>query len=268
MKSLVIILSLFSLLQSHAQNLQDTALHIKGSFDYFTIDNLENIYVVTQGGQLKKTNAHNDSIAIYNDVKKYGNISFIDVSNPLNILVFYKGQNTMVFLDQYLQVRNTISLNKAGVMSASAVCLAFDGNIWVYDEVENKIKKIRTDATVISVSADFRQLFNPLPTIEKLIDNNKYLYAYDPNQGMFIFDYYGSIKTIVPIKNWQYITIDDHHIYGWNHQKIQQYHLKTKTIQSIPIAASFHNIKQVYGTQNYIWLLDDSGLKRRRIFNQ
>ena len=266
MKLLFIILSFFTLLHIHAQNSQDTTLYIKGSFDYFSIDNLDNIYLLTQSGQLKKTNIKSDSIAIYNDIKKYGIISFMDVSNPLNILVFYKGQNTIVFLDQYLQVRNTIALNKAGVMSASAACLAFDGNIWVYDEVENKIKKLKLDGSVISVSADFRLLFNPLPNIEKLIDNNKYLYAYDSQQGVFIFDYYGSIKSVAPIKNWQFISMDDDHLYGWNHQEIQQYDFKTKSFQAAPIALS--KIKQVYCTQNYIWILDNSGLKRLRNFKK
>ncbi|HEX2684165.1 MAG TPA: hypothetical protein VHL77_09545, partial [Ferruginibacter sp.] len=61
---------------------------IPGNFTYFNVDNLDNIYLITTNSQLKKLNANGDSVGVFNDVKKYGNPDYIDVTNPLKALLY------------------------------------------------------------------------------------------------------------------------------------------------------------------------------------
>ena len=49
----------------------------------FSIDNLGNIFILYQNGQLKKLNPNGDSLAVFNDVRRYGKLFSIDVTNPL-----------------------------------------------------------------------------------------------------------------------------------------------------------------------------------------
>src|SRR6478752_7060217 len=78
-------------LATHAQS--DSAFQfiktIKGDFSYFSVDNLDNIYLVSSNNQLKKITANGDSVAVFNDVKRYGNPSSIDVTNPFKTLLYY-----------------------------------------------------------------------------------------------------------------------------------------------------------------------------------
>jgi hypothetical protein len=53
---------------------------LKGDIVEFTVDNLDNIYTLDSRNQLKKFNANGDSVAVYNDVKKFGTATYIDVS--------------------------------------------------------------------------------------------------------------------------------------------------------------------------------------------
>ncbi len=80
------ILLLFLLLAGIAKAQADTSFKlvktIKGDIVAFTIDNLDNIYLLSSTNQVKKLNANGDSIAIFNDVKKFGQATLIDVSNP------------------------------------------------------------------------------------------------------------------------------------------------------------------------------------------
>ncbi len=78
---------------------------------------------------------------MYIDVKRYGKIYSIDASNPLKILVYFRDFATIVVLDRLLTVRNTIDLRKQNIYQAQAVATSYDGNIWVYDELESKLKK-------------------------------------------------------------------------------------------------------------------------------
>jgi len=103
---------------TYAQN--DTAFRllkiVKGDISYLTVDNLDNIYTISNN-QLKKTDANGDSVAIFNDVKKYGNPSSVDVSNPLKILLYYKNYSTVVVLDRFLTARNSINFRKQNIFS-------------------------------------------------------------------------------------------------------------------------------------------------------
>jgi len=56
---------------------------IKGDIENFAVDDLDNIYLLNSRNQLKKLNANGDSVAIFNDVKRFGKAWSIDVSNPL-----------------------------------------------------------------------------------------------------------------------------------------------------------------------------------------
>src|ERR1700761_3292099 len=72
---------------------------IHGDIVDFNTDNLGNIYVITKDNLLEKLDANGDSIAVFNDVRHFGKIWTIDVTNPLKILVFYREFATIVVLD-------------------------------------------------------------------------------------------------------------------------------------------------------------------------
>jgi DNA-binding beta-propeller fold protein YncE len=160
----------------------------------FTTDNLGNIYLLTAGNRLKKVNEKGDSIAVYNDVRRYGKIYSIDATNPLKILVYYKDFSTIVMLDRLLNVRATINLRQQNILQATAVAASYDNNIWVFDELENKLKKIDESGKILTTSTDFRQIFDSVPTPNAMYDRDGQLYLYDPSKGLLVFDYYGGRK--------------------------------------------------------------------------
>ena len=63
---------------------------IPGNFTYLDVDVLGNIYLITDKNQLKKIRPNGDSLAVFNDVKKFGNPTLLDVTNPLKILLYIK----------------------------------------------------------------------------------------------------------------------------------------------------------------------------------
>src|SRR5262249_33190532 len=84
----------------HAQ--KDTSFKwvksIKGDIVAFAADDLDNIYLLSSTNQLKKFNANGDSVAVFNEVKKFGQATLVDVSNPLKVLLYYKDFATIVIL--------------------------------------------------------------------------------------------------------------------------------------------------------------------------
>jgi len=156
---------------------------VKGDIVAFTVDNLDNIYLLNSSNQVKKLNSNGDSVAIFNDVKKFGQASLIDVSNPLKVLLYYRDFATIVVLDRFLNVRNTIDLRKQNILQARAVGQSYDNKIWLYDELENKLKKIDEDGTLLLETPDFRQLFDQTPIPHRIFDEDQYVYLYDSTKA-------------------------------------------------------------------------------------
>src|SRR4029077_18827314 len=94
---------------------------IKGDVVDFAVDNLDNVYVLTSSDQLKKYNADGDSVAVFNNVRKFGKVSTVDVSNPLKVLLYYKDFSTIVVLDRLLTQRNTIDLRQQNIFQVNAI---------------------------------------------------------------------------------------------------------------------------------------------------
>ncbi len=194
---LILLAYLFSIV---AYSQQESILHvsllqrINGEIKDFTTDNLGNIYLLNATNQIKKVSETGDSIAVYNDVKRYGNIYSIDATNPLKVLVFYKDFATIVVLDRLLNARAVIDLRKQNILQVTAVTSSYDNNIWLYDELDNKFKKIDENGNVLLESNDFRQVFDIVPIPTNMYDRDGQLYLYDPAKGLLVFDYYGAKK--------------------------------------------------------------------------
>jgi hypothetical protein len=155
---------------------------IPGDFTSMDIDVLDNIYLMTAGNQLKKLNANGDSVSVFNDVKKYGNPGFIDVSNPLKILVYYPNFSTVVILDRLLTFRNSINFRKANIFSVKTLATSYDNNIWLFDEQDFKLKKIDDDGKLLQESTDWRLLMDAVPSPTQLIDRDNFVYLYDKDK--------------------------------------------------------------------------------------
>lgn len=167
----------------------------------FTTDNLGNIYLLNSSNQIKKVNEKGDSIAVYNDVRRFGKISSIDASNPLKVLVYYKDFSTVVVLDRLLNVRNTINLRKQNILQVKAISISYDNNIWLYDELDSKIKKIDDNGRLLLESNDFRQVYKTVPSPTNIYDSDGQLYLYDLKKGLLVYDYYGAQKNNYPISD-------------------------------------------------------------------
>ncbi|WP_297815690.1 hypothetical protein [Segetibacter sp.] len=207
-KPLIILVCCFAVMLSNAQEpaiLKVSLLQtLKASVKDFTTDHLGNMYLLTATNQVKKVNERGDSIAVYNDVRRYGKVYSIDATNPLKILVYYKDFSTIIILDRLLNIRGMVNLRQQNILQATAITTSYDNNIWVFDELENKLKKIDDTGRVLTESSDFRQIFDSVPTPNAMYDRDGQLYLYDPSKGLLVFDYYGGRKN-----NYQLLHLTD-----------------------------------------------------------
>jgi hypothetical protein len=226
----------------------------------FTVDQMGNLYVVTPTMQLKKINAKGDSLAVYNLSKRYGKLTSIDVSNPLKVLLYYQDYTTIITVDRLLTVTNTIDLRKQNIYQVKALATSYDSQFWFYDEQEAKLKKINDKGKITQQSVDLRQLLTSLPTPQKIIDNDNLVYVYDNKKGVFVFDYYGALKTTIPLIGWNSVHAYDKTIYGLKKDTLQKYTIGIPITKEIPLQKGAIPQKMVVAT-NKIYFLHTNEIK-------
>ncbi|ANI88753.1 hypothetical protein A9P82_05305 [Arachidicoccus ginsenosidimutans] len=236
---------------------------IEGYFSKFYVDNQENIYVLKDDNiQIKKLSNKGDSLQIFDNVTQYGNVSSMNVSNALKLLVYYKDFSTVLMLDRFLNVVNTIDLRQSGIAQSHVVASSYDGQIWTYDELNAQIKKLNAQGDVTFTSTDLRTVFGNAPNPDKIIDNNGVLYLYDKNQGWLLFDYYGAFKQKLEYKNWENVSVMNNILFGRTGDTLWICNPKKLIAQSFKTSMNidFQQVRQLFFGGGKLYILNNDGI--------
>jgi hypothetical protein len=273
-KSFTILFSLclFALLVTPPCSAQNDSLFkliktITGNYSYLNVDNLDNVYVVTESNQLKKIYANGDSASVFNDVKQFGTPTYIDVSNPLKILLYYNKFTTTVVLDRFLNIRNNLNFRKKNIFFVNAIGTSYDNNIWLFDEQNFSLKKINDNGIATQESVDWRLLFDTMPSPVKLMDRNNFVYLYDTAKGFYVFDYYGSFKNKLPFLHWEFVEISGDNVYGFNQNKLYSYNLKTTELKEFILPEFIRNYTSIEVMNGKLYLLKKDGVEVYQLLN-
>lgn len=257
-----VIFSLFAFSACDAQ--KDSAYRFIHSFNYsvasFTVDNIGAIYIITPDNQLKKYNENGDSVGVYNQLTKYGKLSYVDAENPWKTILFYQNFSTIVLLDKYLNEVTALNLRKQNIFGVRAVTSSYDNNIWLFDEQDNKLKKMDDNGNILSETVDFRLLFKDVPEPGKIIDRDGFVYLYDPQKGIYIFDYYGSFKTKLLYQNWSGLEVFGKTIYGFDKKNIYKYQPPLPDVTAYPLPAALQNASSIKIANYRLYALKDGKL--------
>lgn len=247
----------------HAQD--DSLFRFLKKLEYpissFTVDNLGELYIINTDNQLKKYNEKGDSVGVFNQVTKYGKLSYVEAQNPWKAILFYKNYSTIVLLDKYLNVLTGINLRKQNIFQVKAVTTSYDNNIWLFDEQDNKLKKIDDGGNNLFETVDFRLLFDSVPTPQKIIDSDGFVYLYDPERGLYIFDYYGSFKNKLPFLHWTDIAVIEKQIYGFDKDHLYRYTPPFPNVKKYTLSPELQNNNSIKVSNHRIYVLKNQQLE-------
>ena len=208
MKKLLLLLLLLTtgnLVAQTADTLQ-ASIGLNIAAQLATTDNLKNIYVFTASYTLEKFSPDLKLLGRYSN-NRLGFPTAIDVSNPMKILLWYADFRTVVFLDRNMTVLGELNLIQAGFPEVRTVAAARDGNLWLYDEVAFKLRKISPEGAIIFESQDLNLVFDTRLSITCLYESDASLYAADAQMGLLQFDNYAQFSQNLPWKGiTQFIT--------------------------------------------------------------
>lgn len=225
MKKLVYIFLLLSL-SGLAQGKFKHVKTIEGPVDFFTTDNQCNIYVVS-GNELSKYDKSGKLLYKFSN-KKYGAISFVDASNMLRILVFYKDFAQAIFLDNTLSLNTEpVSFDKLGFLQTTLVCESYNSGIWVYDPQNFALVRLSQTYEKLQQTANLSGLLNVTLEPNLMMEHDNKLYVANPASGILIFDVYGTYFKTIPVKNVSKFQPIGDWVYYLESKKVKAYNIKT-----------------------------------------
>ncbi len=224
----------------------------------FAVDNLDNLYLLTRARELVKYDAQLKWVGNHRN-QVLGPLRQVDVTNPLQLLLFYAENAVLLQLDNMLYTTNRFEIGKLNLSENSLVCRSFDNNIWLYDARAFRLRKLANDLRVV-VEGEWLQ--NKLQTAlspTDLIESGERLYLNDPEVGILVFDLYGAYLKTLPITGQETLQVYQGKLYY--SQGDQLFYYDTQKLQHQPISLPTGlKAKQFRVNRSGLWVFDGEQL--------
>ncbi|MEN0050540.1 MAG: hypothetical protein AAF806_25980 [Bacteroidota bacterium] len=222
------------------------------------LDQLHQLYLIKTDNTLLKFDAKGEQQFEYSN-SLLGDISWVDVTDPLNIAIYYANYQSVVLLDRNLTELQVISLFELGFGQVSAIGISNNQNIWLYDENDFKLKRIDRQGKVVFESGDLSMNIGRSIQPVQLLERDNKIFANDPEQGIFVFDLFGQYLYHLNIQHLSSFQIlDKHLIYFENHQ-LKSWNLQSKLETVLAQWKKEAQIRQVWvDQQERLYVLKDN----------
>lgn len=174
-------------------------LNLQINHNFAKIDKNANIYIVNNNN-ISKYNSKGELLATFSN-PNFGSIDFIDVSNPLNILVFFKKTQTLLRLDNTLSPKaNPINFNDLQIFEATLIATGQENGFWVFDNFNSQLNFIDFNGNKMYVSNIIRRINNSTYEFLYMGFFNSLLHIVSENNLVYLFDLRGNFVKNIDIK--------------------------------------------------------------------
>lgn len=211
------------------------SIPLKASF--FTTDNLGNIYAVRKD-ILEKYDAQGNNIKTYSN-KNLGEITFVDASNPLKLVLFYKDFYQILFLDNTLSIQGKpVSLEQYGLEQSTLLCSSYNNGLWIYNQQNFELNRLDNNLQRQQQTGNISQLLGIRINPNYMTEYNNRIYLNDPAIGILVFDAYGTYYNTIHLKGLNNFQLYDDALFYYANNKLKTYHLKTMEEQTFNLPDS------------------------------
>lgn len=210
-----------------------TLYTIRAKADFFTTDNFGNTYLV-KADEIRKYNPNGDLLKIYSN-KNMGKITSVDASNALRLLVFYKDFASIIILDDLLsQNGDIINLLDLSLEQSDLVCTSFNNGMWFFNRENANLVRLNDNLQTAVNTGNLNRLLGSDLKPNFILEYDGYVYLNNPNEGILVFDIYGTYSKTITIKGLQHFQIKEQSLIYFADGKLKSYQLKQLNTVDIP----------------------------------
>lgn len=208
------------------------AINIKAKA--FTTDKLSQIYVITEQNEVIKYDPYGNEMFRFNN-NRLGNLQHIDATDPFNVLLYYPDYMTVITLDRTLNQTIEYDLINLNLLEVKAIGMSNDNNIWLYDDVTFKLRKVNRKGQVLIESDDLNLLLFYTPTPNFILERANTVYVNNPETGVLVFDIFGKYIKTLDFKGLDDFQILNNQLTFRKGKKLMSFHLQPLVLQTIEL---------------------------------
>jgi len=220
---------------------------------WMEVDKMKQLYLIEDAHTLLKYSPEGDLLHQFNE-NSLGEISYVDVSNPFRILVYYNDYATVLFLDRTLSETQRHDLSDLDIPEVRALGTASDNNIWIFDNNTYTLKKVNSQNEVLAESADLSLLLTEVLDPNRLIETNARVYLNSPNLGILVFDVFGNYIKTIEILDLDYFQVYEEQIFYVEDKKFKNYHLLSFLTKEIKMPILDEKLEQLCIAQEHLYI--------------
>lgn len=250
---------LFSIitLQTLAQSFVKEA-HINTSVKQARIDQFGNVYAIDLDNALIKYNNKGERLWSYSN-KSYGGISYVDVVDPMRILLFYPDHQQIILLNSNLTEISRYSFTSNPDVQISLVASANNNGFWVYDQLNREISKLSNTFTDELKSSNIYQRNGFDMHANYLFSNDEYIFINDKKAGVRIFDRFCNFYKTAVIDVPSEFSVEGSKIIFSKNQRLYAYDFFSFQLDSLEIP-SVDNVKNIIKHLNHLLIIAEKEL--------
>jgi len=226
----------------------------------FAVDNLQNIYLLTSENELVKYSPDGKEQYRYPN-NTLGKIGTIDATNPFQIMLFFPDYQNVLLLDRTLGLTGQFNIFRLGLFEVTAVAMASDNQLWVYDDVSFRLKKVSEDGEVSVESTDLSLALGRSIHPRFMMEKNQTVFMSDPKVGVLVFDVFGQYVKTIDLKGITDFQLFGKQLYFLKKKELKAFHLESflETLVSLP--EEIVDPVKVRMNAGRLYVLDKEGLK-------
>jgi hypothetical protein len=134
--------------------------------------------------------------------RNFGEISNVDASNPLKVLVVFQEFSKAVILDASLGQNSSFDISFPNIPFVKLICSSRENGFWIFDPIEKRLKRISEQLTILEEGTPIRQITEEAIVPSQIFDSGNWLVINTTDFGFLVFDRFGTFyKTIRPSIN-------------------------------------------------------------------
>lgn len=247
----------FQFTASHAQEYQlirkiDTLAKVS------RIDNLGNLFLVTPKNEVMKFSPQGKFLWNYTN-NKYGDITQLDVTDPLRVVLYYQAHQQIVVLNNNLSEISRFSFEDNPDQQITLVSSANNNGFWIYDQINRELKKLSNSFIDELKTGNIYQRDGFDMQANYMLSTDQYIFVNDVSQGIRIFDRFGNFYKTAVIGVVKEFEVEGEHIFFYKDSQLLAYNFVTFNVNKIPLPQSVIPKEAVIQAKHLV-ILNEKGL--------
>ena len=223
-----------------------------------SVDNFGNLFVVTLKNEVLKFNPQGKFLWNYTN-KTFGDISQLDVTDPLRVILFYAGFQQIVVLNNNLSEISRYSFNQNPEKQITLIASANNNGFWVYDQINRELRKLTNSFTDDLQTGNIYQRNGFDMQANFMVSDEQYVFINDVKEGVRVFDQYGNFVKTAVIEAENEFEVNGSEIYFFTDRKLMGYNYLTFKQKEVLLPVK-SNISNALLRFNRLIILNEKGL--------